>query len=137
MTNKLTTYRRRAGVALLAGAALTVAGCIWTAVAESTGHVSHHLFRFPLSQSAAVAFAVFAACTHLLILAGVVWLRRSGLAAGRWSATGLGCVIAGTALLFACELRVNPGQSTSTTARPAPRSSTRDSLWRRSWRCSG
>ena len=104
MTYQLTTYRRSAGVALLAGAALTVAGCVWTAAAQASGHVSHHLFRFPLSQGAAVAFAVFAACTHLLILAGVVWLRRSGFAAGRWSTPGLGCVIAGTALLFACEL---------------------------------
>lgn len=108
MTNTLTTYRRHGGVALLTGAALTAAGCIWVAVAQATSHVSTNLFRYPLSHNAAVAFALLAACAHAFVLAGVVWLRRSGLPRTRGVAAGLGAVIMGTALLVACELASIP-----------------------------
>ena len=108
MTNTLTAYRRRGGVALLIGAALTAAGCIWAAVAQATGRVPTNLFRYPLSHNAVVAFALLAACAHASVLAGIVWLRRSGLPQTRGVAAGLGAVIAGTALLVACELASIP-----------------------------
>ena len=103
MTNTLTTYRRRGGVALLTGAALTVAGCTWTAVAQATGHVSPDLARTPLSHNAAISFGVLMAAAGALTLAGVVWLRRSDLPRGRWAGRGLGAVIAGTVLLVASQ----------------------------------
>jgi hypothetical protein len=108
MTNTHTTSRRRSGVALLAGAAFTIAGCIVIAVAQATGNVPDTLFRFPLSHNAAVEFAVYAAFTHALILAGVIWLKRGDVIRGRWATIGLNGVIAGTALLFACELASIP-----------------------------
>jgi hypothetical protein len=108
MTNTLTTYRRRGGVALLTGAALTGAGCIWAAVAQATGHVPSDLFRYPLSHGAVVPFALLAACAHACLLAGVLWLRRSGLPQARAITGGLGAVVVGTAVLVVCEFASIP-----------------------------
>jgi hypothetical protein len=108
MTNTLTTHRRRGGVALLTGAALTAAGCIWAAVAQATGHVPTDLFRYPLSHNAVLPFALLAACAHAFVLTGIIWLRRSGLPRTRGVAAGLGAAIVGTALLLACELASIP-----------------------------
>jgi hypothetical protein len=95
----------RAGALLLLGATLTVASAIAVGIATSSSDVAHNLFRFPLSHNTFVALSVYAALTHLLILAGVIGLRRRSevRCAGRSAMVGLGCVIAGTALLFVCE----------------------------------
>lgn len=104
MTTTQLTYRRRAGIALLAGAGLTVAGSVAIAVAQSTSDVSKNLFRYPLTHGVSIGFAIFAAATHALILLGVVWLLRSGaLGQSRAVRTGLRSVVFGTTLLFICE----------------------------------
>jgi hypothetical protein len=49
-------------------------------------------------------FTVFAAACHLLMLVGVLYLARGGLAGdSRTGRVGVRCVIAGLALLFVCE----------------------------------
>jgi hypothetical protein len=105
MTNTHTSLTHRAGALLLVGATLTVAAAIAIGIATANSHVAHDVFRFPLSQHTFVAFSVYAALTHLLILAGVIGLRRREdvTRAGRPATVGLGCVIAGTGLLFICE----------------------------------
>jgi hypothetical protein len=104
MTTTQLTYRRRGGIALLAGAGLTIAASIVVGVAQSTTDVSKDLFRYPLSHGPFVGFTIFAAITHALILIGVVWLLRSGtIGQSRAVRTGLRSVVFGTTLLFVCE----------------------------------
>jgi hypothetical protein len=97
-------------MALITGATLTLGGCLYMAVAQSSSHVPTHLYRSPLTRHAFVFFAFYAAVTHLAILAGLIGLRRlpEVAAAGRTANVGLQVVIAGTALLFLCELLTIP-----------------------------
>ena len=104
MTNTLTTYRRRGGVALLTGAALNVAGCIVAVASQATSHVPSDLARAPLSHNAAIAVYLLGATAEAFIVAGIVCLRRSGLPRARPVSIGLGAVIAGTVLLSVCNL---------------------------------
>jgi predicted membrane channel-forming protein YqfA (hemolysin III family) len=104
MTNSLTTYRRRGGTFLIAGALLTIAGAVLSAIVQGSSSVPDDLVRYPFSHDAFLPFTVFAAACHLLMLAGIVYLARGGLAGdSRTGRIGLGCVIAGLALLFVCE----------------------------------
>jgi hypothetical protein len=104
MNNTLTTYNRRGGIVLIVGALLTIAGALLSAVVQGSSSVPDDLVRYPLSHDAFAPFTVFAAVCHLLMLVGVVYLARGGLAGdSRTGRIGLGCVIAGLALLFVCE----------------------------------
>jgi hypothetical protein len=104
MNNSLTTYRRRGGIALIAGALLTIAGALLSAVIQGTSSVPDDLVRYPFTHDAFLPFTVFAAVCHLLMLVGVVYLARGRLAGdSRTGRIGLRCVIAGLALLFVCE----------------------------------
>jgi hypothetical protein len=103
------SFRRRAGLACLAGVGLTLAGCVVIAVAQATGDVSRDLYAWPLHGQAAIAFALFAALAHLVVLTGMIAFRRSGvIGASRAATAGLGSVILGTGLLVACELATTP-----------------------------
>jgi hypothetical protein len=104
MNNSLTTYNRRGGTLVIAGALLTTAGAVLSAVAGPHSSVPDDLVRYPFSHDAFLPFTIFAALCHLLMLVGVVYLARGGLAGdSRTGRIGLGCVIAGLALLFVCE----------------------------------
>jgi hypothetical protein len=102
MINSLSTYRRRGGAALLAGATLNVAGCIVAVASTATSHVPSDLARAPMTHNGAIAVYVLGAIAEALIATGVLWLRRSGLAQARAATVGLGVVIAGTVLLSVC-----------------------------------
>jgi hypothetical protein len=109
MITERTSSLRRAGLACVAGAALTLAGCVVMAIAQATSDVPEDLYRSPLSHDLFVAFAVYAALTHLLILAGVTGLASNEASgADRAARVGLHAVIAGTALLFFCEWATIP-----------------------------
>ena len=89
---------------MIAGALLTIAGAVLSAVVGAHSSVPDDLVRYPFSHDAFLPFTVFAAVCHLLMLVGVVYLARGGLAGdSRTGRIGLGCVIAGLALLFVCE----------------------------------
>jgi hypothetical protein len=104
MNNSLTTYRRRGGILVIAGALLTIAGAALAAVVGVDSSVPDDLVRYPFAHNAFAPFTVVAAVCHLLMLAGVIYLARGGLAGdSRTGRIGLGCVIAGLALLFLCE----------------------------------
>jgi hypothetical protein len=118
MTNSHTSYLRRGGIALLGGAVLTVSAGIAVTIERSSSNVAHDLFRYPLSHNAFVSLTLYAALTHLLICAGLAWLRQTGvIGSGRAASVGLNAAIAGTALLFVCELASLPisGQHNSDT----------------------
>jgi hypothetical protein len=104
MNNPLTTYNRRGGILVITGATLTIAGAVLSAIVQGSSSVPDDLVRYPFSHHAFVPFTVFAAVCHLLMFAGVIYLARGGLAGdSRTGRIGLGCVIAGLALLFVCE----------------------------------
>ena len=104
MTTTQLTYRRRGGIALLAGASLTVAASIVVGVAQSTTDVPKDLFRYPLTHGGFIGLSIFAAITHAPILIGVAWLLRSGtFGPSRAVRTGLRSVVFGTTLLFVSE----------------------------------
>jgi hypothetical protein len=104
-----TSLHRRAGAALLAGAALTLAACVQVGIASAGSTVPEDLYRAPLSHDAFVGLAVSNALIHLFILAGVIGLARTGVTGSSLAArAGLAAVIAGTALLFVCELAMIP-----------------------------
>jgi hypothetical protein len=104
MNNSLTTYRRRGGTLVIAGAVLTIAGAAVSAIVQGSTSVPDDLVRYPFSHDAFGPFTVFAAVCHLLMLVGVVYLARGGFAGdSRTGRSGLGCVIAGLALLFVSE----------------------------------
>ncbi len=104
MNNSPTTYRRRGGILLIAGATLTIAGALLSAVIQGSSSVPDSLVRYPFSHDAFPPFTVFAAVCHLLMLIGAVYLARGGLAGDtKTGRIGLGGVIAGLALLFVCE----------------------------------
>jgi hypothetical protein len=104
MNNSLTSYNRRGSILVIAGAMLTIAGAVLSAIVQGSSSVADDLVRYPFSHDAFLPFTVFAAVCHLLMLVGVIYLARGGLAGdSRTGRTGLGCVIAGLALLFVCE----------------------------------
>lgn len=104
MNNSLTTYNRRGGTFLIVGALLTIAGAVLSAIVQGSTSLPDDLVRYPFSHDAFVPFTVFAAACHLLMLVGVIYLARGGLAgASRTGRLGLGGVIAGCALLFVSE----------------------------------
>jgi hypothetical protein len=104
MNNSHTTYNRRGGTLLIAGALLTIAGAVLSAIVGANSSVADDLVRYPFSHDAFAPFTVFAAACHLLMLVGVLYLARGGLAGNsRTGRIGLGCVTAGLVLLFVCE----------------------------------
>ena len=104
MDNSPTTYRRRGGILLIAGATLTIAGAVFSAVVQGSSTVPDGLVRYPFSHHAFPPFTVFAAACHLLMLIGALYLARGGLAGDtKTGKIGLASVIAGLALLFVCE----------------------------------
>jgi hypothetical protein len=118
MNTALNTYTRRGGILVIAGALLTIAGAVLSAVVGANSSVADDLVRYPFSHNAMVPFTVFAAACHLLMLVGIIYLARGGLAGtSRTGRIGLGCVIAGFALLFVCEWAQLPfvDQHTSST----------------------
>jgi len=102
MTNSLSTYRRRAGVAFLAGAALNVSGCVVAVVTSASGHVPSDLARAPMTHNGAVAVYVLATVAEVLFVGGLVALRRTGLPSSRAVTIGLGAAVLGTALIAVC-----------------------------------
>jgi hypothetical protein len=118
MNNSLTTYNRRGGALLIAGAVLTTAGAVLSGILGANSSLPDDLVRYPFSHDAFLPFTVFAAACHLLMLVGVLYLARGWLADdSRTGRIGLGCVIAGLALLFVCEWAQLPlvDQRTSST----------------------
>jgi hypothetical protein len=93
-----------------AGACTAVAGAVLLFGLQPATDVSDDMWRYPWSSSGAfVAFSIFSAVLHGLVIAGLVAFARSG-AAGRSRVTtsGVALAIAGTALLLVGELASIP-----------------------------
>jgi hypothetical protein len=95
---------------ICAGAATAIAGAVLAFGLQPTTDLSDDFWRYPWSSSGAfVAFSVFSAVLHGLVIAGLAAFRRSGAAGrSRAAAIGVGLAIAGTALLLVGELASIP-----------------------------
>lgn len=110
-TSIVQARRSRATVGFIAaGACTAVAGAVLLFGLQPVTDVSDDMWRYPWSNSGAfVAFSVFSAVLHGLVVAGLVAFRRSGAAGRSRTATiGVALAIAGTALLLVGELASIP-----------------------------
>jgi len=95
---------------IAAGAAIAVAGAVLAFGIQPNTDISVDMWRYPWSSSGAfVAFSVFSAALHSLVIAGLVAFGRSGAAGRSRAATrGVALAVAGTALLVVGELASIP-----------------------------
>jgi hypothetical protein len=93
-----------------AGAATAIAGAVLLFGLQPATDLSDDMWRYPWSSSAAfVAFSIFSAAIHGLVVTGLVAFGRSGAAGRSRAATsGVALAIAGTALLLVGELASIP-----------------------------
>ena len=95
---------------IAAGAATAVSGAVLAFGIQPNTDISVDMWRYPWSSSGAfVAFSVFSAALHSLVIAGLVAFGRSGAAGRSRAATrGVALAVAGTALLLVGELASIP-----------------------------
>lgn len=93
----LTTSQRRGGIACIAGSTILLIGALASGIVSASTTVSDKLYRYPFTAHQYDVLVPVAALGALLVLLGMIGLRRSGVAA---SSRGPKAVIAGSALLF-------------------------------------
>jgi hypothetical protein len=96
---------RSMGLAAVAGGSALVAGGLVTQVVQASTTVSERAWTYPWSSGTSIAISALWAVAQALLVAGLVGLRRSGVAgATRAAGVGLRLAIAGTALIVAGHL---------------------------------
>jgi hypothetical protein len=103
--------KRTVTVAFIGAAAATaVAGAVLAFGVQPASGISDDMWRYPWSSSGAfVAFSIFSATLHAIVIAGLVAFGRSGAAGRSRAATGgVALAVAGTALLLVGELASIP-----------------------------
>ena len=101
---------RRAGIAFIVGASITaIGGAVVQGIVQPSTTVSDEMWSYPWSSDALVPISLLWASAHLLIIAGLLGFRRSGIAGPSRTATvGLTLAVIGTSLLFVGELASLP-----------------------------
>ncbi|MDQ3632097.1 MAG: hypothetical protein M3417_12665 [Actinomycetota bacterium] len=100
---------RKAGIACIVGALITAIGGVVSQVAQASTTVSDEMWSYPWSSGTLVPLSLLWAFAHVLILVGLLGLRRSGLAGPtRAAAVGLALALTGTALLLVGEVASIP-----------------------------
>jgi hypothetical protein len=101
---------RRAGIAFIVGALITaIGGAVVQGFVQPSTTVSDDMWSYPWSSDALVPISLLWAFAHLLIIAGLLGFRRSGMAGpSRTAATGLALAVIGTSLLLVGELASIP-----------------------------
>ncbi len=96
----------RAGTLCIAGALTIIAASIAAGIVDASSAVSHHLFRYPFTRGAFLAFNIYVAVAMAVLCAGVLALRRDALIAdsGRAATAGIDCVVVGVGLLAVLQL---------------------------------
>lgn len=109
---------RRAGLALIAGALITAVGGAASQIVQASTSVSDDLWRYPWSSDLFVPISVLWAFAHVLVIVGLLGLRRSGVAGPtRSAAVGLALAIAGTGVLLVAEFASLPFPATGSPTR--------------------
>ena len=101
---------RKLAAAGIAGAALSaISGVAVQLVVQPSTSVSDQMWSYPWSSGAFVPVSIAYATLHVLVIAGLVGVRRSGMAGStRAAAAGASTAIAGTAFLLAGEVASLP-----------------------------
>lgn len=108
---------RQAAVAFIVAAAATaVAGAVLYLGLQPITDLSDDMWRYPWESSGAfVAFSIFSALLHGLVILGLRAFGRSGAAGGsRSAANGVALAVTGTALLLVGELLSIPIRNAET-----------------------
>lgn len=109
MSNTSTESVRKAAAALVVGGLLTAIFAAISLSAQASTSVSDELWSYPWSGGTFVVIALLYSILHVLVIVGLLGLRRSGMAGpGRAAAVGLAVAAAGTALLLVGELASIP-----------------------------
>lgn len=96
---------RSLGAACVVGGALGLLITTAQVVYSSSSTAPEHLWRFPWSSDVYIVVGLLWCVSHVLCLAGLVGMRRSGHGGpGRAAATGAGLAITGTFLVLVGEL---------------------------------
>jgi hypothetical protein len=102
---------RRAAMGFIGAAAATaIAGAVLQFGLQPATDLSDDMWRYPWSDSGAfVAFSLFSALLHALVIVGLIAFGRSGAAGrSRAASSGVALAVAGTALLLVGELASIP-----------------------------
>jgi hypothetical protein len=93
-----------------AAAATAIAGAVLQFGLQPATDLSDDMWRYPWSDSGAfVAFSLFSALLHALVIVGLIAFGRSGAAGrSRAASSGVALAVAGTALLLVGELASIP-----------------------------
>lgn len=117
-TNDVQIRRTRQGAVafIVAAAATAVAGAVLFLGLQPITDLSDDMWRYPWESSGAfVAFSIFSALLHGLVILGLRAFGRSGAAGGsRSAANGVTLAVTGTALLLVGELLSIPIRNAET-----------------------
>jgi hypothetical protein len=109
MANPKIESLRAAGISCIVGAAVLTALAVVTQVVQVSTDVSKDQWSYPWSSGTSITFYLFAAVSQLLLVIGVIGLRRSGVAGTtRAARLGLSVALAGTALIVVGHLASIP-----------------------------
>lgn len=108
-TSSIESIRRFAAVGIAGAALSAISGAVVQGAVQPSTTVSDTMWRYPWSSGAFVLVSVVYAAMHVLVIVGLIGLRRSGMAGPtRAASAGLLVAITGTALLFVGELASIP-----------------------------
>ena len=108
-TSSIESIRRFAAVGIAGAALSAISGAVVQGAVQPSTTVPDTMWRYPWSSGAFVLVSVVYAAMHVLVIVGLIGLRRSGMAGPtRAASAGLLVAITGTALLFVGELASIP-----------------------------
>jgi hypothetical protein len=108
-TSSIESIRRFAAVGIAGAALSAISGAVVQGAVQPSTTVPDTMWRYPWSSGAFVLVSVVYAAMHILVIVGLIGLRRSGMAGPtRAASAGLLVAITGTALLFVGELASIP-----------------------------
>ena len=109
MTKAKIESLRAEGITCIVGAAVLTALAVVTQVVQASTHVSKDQWSYPWSSGTSITFYLFAAGSELLLVFGVLGLRRSRVAGTtRAASLGLWAALVGTALIVVGHLASIP-----------------------------
>lgn len=109
MANPKIESLRAAGISCIVGAAVLTALAVVTQVVQLSTDVAKDQWSYPWSSGTSITFYLFAAGSELLLVIGVLGLRRGGVAGTtRAASLGLWAALVGTALIVVGHLASIP-----------------------------
>lgn len=108
-TSTIEATRKLAAAGIVGAGLSAISGAVVQLAVQPSTSVSDQMWSYPWSSGAFVPVSIAYAALHVLVIAGLVGVRRSGMAGStRAAAAGASTAIAGTALLLAGEVASLP-----------------------------